>query len=83
MDAAVPVVERVDGGYHIWVGSQAEMYALWLRCEYEPLEAAEEKPFPTLNLSEADANAVVVGILRGPEGPAGVMGPMGAPGATA
>jgi hypothetical protein len=61
---------RLDRSVHVWLGDDAEAF---MRAE----DAADD-PDPTLTMSDDEANALVVALLRGPQGPPGVMGPMGA-----
>ena len=73
-----PIVMRLDDAVHIWIGADALAFMDAEDAAFGVEGVAPTPVTPTLSLSDEDANALVVALLRGPQGPPGPMGPMGA-----
>lgn len=59
----------------LYLGEQEEAYKLWMDADLNREDIP--KPDPTIILSEAEMNELVVKWLTGPPGSVGAMGPMG------
>lgn len=81
---SVHVERRRDGGFDLWAGLEAERYRAWVDwVDDGDGQERMPRPRPSVVLSDEDANAIVVAVLRGPEGatgPPGMMGERGEPG---